>query len=147
MKMKYLLYIFIPFILAFSCEQNEDKLISDTEDQIMGEWIWVKSTYYNTNSGLPFVLTPDSVGYSVRQVFSSDGTYLQFKNDLIESSGIFWLEMVDNQEAADPEFRLFSQKEEYINFSRISVSGDSLLLDNIAADGTMRLFRRSDNEK
>lgn len=146
MKMKYLLYIFVPFILSFSCEQNEDKLISDTEDQIMGEWIWVKSTYYNTNSGLPFVLTPDSVGYSVRQVFSSDGTYLQFKNDLIESSGIFWLEMINNQETVEPEFRLFSQKEDYINFSRISVSGDSLLLDNTAADGTTKLFRRNDKE-
>ena len=146
MKMKYLLYIFVPFILSFSCEQNEDKLISDTEDQIMGEWIWVKSTYYNTNSGLPFVLTPDSVGYSVRQVFSSDGTYLQFKNDLIESSGIFWLEMINNQETVKPEFRLFSQKEDYINFSRISVSGDSLLLDNTAADGTTKLFRRNDKE-
>lgn len=144
--MKYLLYIFVPFILSFSCEQNEDKLISDTEDQIMGEWIWVKSTYFNTNSGLPFVLTPDSVGYSVRQVFSSDGTYLQFKNDLIESSGIFWLEMINNQETVEPEFRLFSQKEDYINFSRISVSGDSLLLDNTAADGTTRLFRRNDKE-
>lgn len=144
--MKYLLYIFVPFILSFSCEQNEDKLISDTEDQIMGEWIWVKSTYYNTNSGLPFVLTPDSVGYSVRQVFSSDGTYLQFKNDLIESSGIFWLEMINNQETVEPEFRLFSQKEDYINFSRISVSGDSLLLDNTAADGTTKLFRRNDKE-
>jgi len=146
MKMKYLLYIFVPFILSFSCEQNEDKLISDTEDQIRGEWIWVKSTYYNTNSGLPFVLTPDSVGYSVRQVFSSDGTYLQFKNDLIESSGIFWLEMINNQETVEPEFRLFSQKEDYINFSRISVSGDSLLLDNTAADGTTKLFRRNDKE-
>ncbi len=146
MKMKYLLYIFVPFMLSFSCEQNEDKLISDTEDQIMGEWIWVKSTYYNTNSGLPFVLTPDSVGYSVRQVFSSDGTYLQFKNDLIESSGIFWLEMINNQETVEPEFRLFSQKEDYINFSRISVSGDSLLLDNTAADGTTKLFRRNDKE-
>ena len=133
-------------MLAFSCEQNEDKLISDTEDQIMGEWIWVKSTYYNTNSGLPFVLTPDSVGYSVRQVFSSDGTYLQFKNDLIESSGIFWLEMINNPETVEPEFRLFSQKEDYINFSRISVSGDSLLLDNTAGDGTTRLFRRNDTE-
>ena len=146
MKMKYLLYIFVPFMLAFSCEQNEDKLISDTEDQIMGEWIWVKSTYFNTNSGLPFVLTPDSVGYSVRQVFSSDGTYLQFKNDLIESSGIFWLEMINNPETVEPEFRLFSQKEDYINFSRISVSGDSLLLDNTAGDGTTRLFRRNDTE-
>ena len=133
-------------MLAFSCEQNEDKLISDTEDQIMGEWIWVKSTYFNTNSGLPFVLTPDSVGYSVRQVFSSDGTYLQFKNDLIESSGIFWLEMINNPETVEPEFRLFSQKEDYINFSRISVSGDSLLLDNTAGDGTTRLFRRNDTE-
>jgi hypothetical protein len=146
MKMKYLLYIFVPFMLAFSCEQNEDKLISDTEDQIMGEWIWVKSTYFNTNSGLPFVLTPDSVGYSVRQVYSSDGTYLQFKNDLIESSGIFWLEMINNPETVEPEFRLFSQKEDYINFSRISVSGDSLLLDNTAGDGTTRLFRRNDTE-
>ena len=144
--MKYLLYVLVPFMLSFSCEQNEDKLISDTEDQIMGEWIWVKSTYYNTNSGLPFVLTPDSVGYSVRQVFSSDGTYLQFKNDLIESSGIFWLEMINNPETVEPEFRLFSQKEDYINFSRISVSGDSLLLDNTAADGTTRLFRRNDKE-
>jgi hypothetical protein len=144
--MKYLLYIIVPFMLSFSCEQNEDKLISDTEDQIMGEWIWVKSTYFNTNSGLPFVLTPDSVGYSVRQVFSSDGTYLQFKNDLIESSGIFWLEMINNPETVEPEFRLFSQKEDYINFSRISVSGDSLLLDNTAGDGTTRLFRRNDTE-
>ena len=133
-------------MLSFSCEQNEDKLISDTEDQIMGEWIWIKSTYYNTNSGLPFVLTPDSVGYSVRQVFSSDGTYLQFKNDLIESSGIFWLEMINNQEAVEPELRLFSQKEDYINFSSISISGDSLLLDNTLADGTIKLFHRNDKE-
>jgi hypothetical protein len=128
--MKYLLYILVPFMLSFSCEQNEDKLISDTEDQIMGEWIWVKSTYYNTNSGLPFVLTPDSVGYSIRQVYSSDGTYLQFKNDLIESSGIFWLEVVDDNDVTEPNIRLFSQKEDYINFSKIFFSGDSLLLDN-----------------
>jgi hypothetical protein len=146
MKMKYLLYILVPFMLSFSCEQNEDKLISDTEDQIMGEWIWVKSTYYNTNSGLPFVLTPDSVGYSIRQVYSSDGTYLQFKNDLIESSGIFWLEVVDDNDVTEPNIRLFSQKEDYINFSKIFFSGDSLLLDNTAADGTTKLFRRYDKE-
>jgi len=146
MKMKHLLYILVPFLLSFSCEQNEDKLISDTEDQIMGEWIWVKSTYYNTNSGLPFVLTPDSVGYTVRQVFSSDGIYLQFKNDLVESSGIFWLETVNREDAVEPDIRLFSQKEDYIHFSRISISGDSLLLDNTASDGTTRLFRRSDKE-
>jgi hypothetical protein len=144
--MKYLLYILVPFMLSFSCEQNEDKLISDTEDQIMGEWIWVKSTYYNTNSGLPFVLTPDSVGYSIRQVYSSDGTYLQFKNDLIESSGIFWLEVVDDNDVTEPNIRLFSQKEDYINFSKIFFSGDSLLLDNTAADGTTKLFRRYDKE-
>jgi hypothetical protein len=146
MKMKYLLYILVPFMLSFSCEQNDDKLISDTEDQIMGEWIWVKSTYYNTNSGLPFVLTPDSVGYSIRQVYSSDGTYLQFKNDLIESSGIFWLEVVDDNDVTEPNIRLFSQKEDYINFSKIFFSGDSLLLDNTAADGTTKLFRRYDKE-
>src|SRR4030042_6132392 len=147
MKMKYLLYVLIPFLLSFSCEQKEDKLISDTEDQIMGEWIWIKSTYYNTNSGLPFVLTPDSVGYSVRQVFSSDGMYLQFKNDLIESSGIFWLETVTNPEVIEPDIILFSQKGDFIHFCRISLSGDSLLLDNTAADGTIKLFRRFDKEQ
>jgi cystathionine beta-lyase/cystathionine gamma-synthase len=147
MKVKYFLYILIPFLLSFSCEQKEDKLISDTEDQITGEWIWIKSTYYNTNSGLPFVLSPDSVGYSVRQVFAPDGTYLRFKNDLIESSGIFWLETITNPETPEPDIRLFSQKGEYIQFCRISLSGDSLLMDNTAADGTLKLFRRFDNQE
>ncbi|MBN2213760.1 MAG: hypothetical protein JW723_05900 [Bacteroidales bacterium] len=145
--MKYLLYILIPFLLSFSCEKKEDKLISDTENQIMGEWIWIKSTYYNTNSGLPFVLTHDSVGYSVRQVFSSDGMYIRFKNDLVESSGIFWLETVTDPEAIEPDIRLFSQKGDYIHFCGISLSGDSLQLDYIAEDGTIKLFRRFDKEQ
>lgn len=149
MRMKHLLYIFIPFLFAFSCEQNEDKIISNTEDQIVGEWIWIKSTYYNTNSGLPFILTPDSVGYSIRELFGSDGTYILFKNDIVETSGIYWLETVNDikYENAVPDIRLYSQKEEYINFSKIEISGDSLLLDNTAADGTLKLFRRLDNSR
>lgn len=149
MKMKHLLYIFIPFLFSFSCEQNEDKIISDTEDQVVGEWIWIKSTYYNTNSGLPFVLTPDSVGYSVRELFASDGTYILFKNDLVETSGIYWLETVNDikHENTVPDIRLYSQKEEYINFSKIEISGDSLLFDNTATDGTVKLFRRLDNSR
>ncbi|MBN2613597.1 MAG: hypothetical protein JXB00_18720 [Bacteroidales bacterium] len=142
MKKIRLIYIFLPLMLAFTCEQKEDKLISDVENKITGEWIWVKSTYYNTNSGLPFVLSPDSVGYTVRQLFSTDGTYLQFKNDIIESSGIYWLETVPIKDNTETEVRLFSQKEDYVNFVKLSITGDSLILDNTLGDGTLKLFRR-----
>jgi hypothetical protein len=133
--------------LAFSCEQKEDKIITNTEEKVTGEWIWVKSTYYNTNSGLPFVLTPDSVGYSLRQVFSSDGTYTVFKNDLAESTGIFWLETIDYVEGTKPEIRMFTQKENYINFVNLNISEDSLVFDNTGADGTIKLFLRIKNEE
>lgn len=146
MKIKTLFYAIIPLLLAFTCEQKEDDLITDIQNKIAGEWIWIKSTYYNTNSGLPYILSPDSVGYSVRQLFSTDGTYIQFKNDLLESSGIYWLETTTKPEGESPEVRFFSQKEEYVSFVKITISGDSLLLDNTAGDGTLKLFRRLERE-
>ncbi|MFO7657627.1 MAG: hypothetical protein R6W78_11215 [Bacteroidales bacterium] len=142
MKLIRLIYIILPLALAFTCEQKEDKLISDVENKITGEWVWVKSTYFNTNSGLPFVLSPDSVGYTVRQLFSTDGTYLQFKNDIVESSGIFWLETISLIDKTETEIRLFSQKEDFVNYVKLSITGDSLILDNILGDGTLKLFRR-----
>ncbi len=141
--MRYLLYLLLPFLFAFGCEQKEDQIISDLEGKITGDWVWVKSTYYNTMSGMPYVLTPDSVGFSVRQYFSSDGTYVTFKNNMTESSGIYWLETVDYLEnAAQPEIRLYTQKEEYLSFVELKIFGDSLILDNTKGDGTLKLFRR-----
>ena len=144
MKLRLIFFLLTPLFVAFTCEQNEDKLISDVESKITGEWIWVKSTYYNTNSGLPFVLSPDSVGYTVRDIFSADGTYTQFKNDLVESSGIYWFETSTTPEGVPTEIKLFSQKEDYVNFVKVTITGDSLILDNKAGDGTIRLFRRFD---
>ncbi len=147
MKIKFLLYISCIFLFAFSCEEKEDKIITNTEEKVTGEWVWLKSTYFHTNSGLPYILTPDSVGYSLRQVFEPDGTYTIFKNDVAESTGIFWFETIDYMEGTKPEIRMFTQKGSYINFVNLNISGDSLFLDNIAADGTLKLFLRVKEEK
>ena len=130
-------------MFAFGCEQKEEQVISDFEGKLNGEWVWVKSTYYNTMSGMPYVLSPDSVGFTLRQLFSVDGTYITFKNDMAESSGIYWLETFDYVEGStQPEIRLYTQKEDYLSFVELRISGDSLVLDNMKGDGTLKLFRR-----
>ena len=143
--MRYLLFVIsLPFLLAFGCEQKEDQLISDFEGKISGDWVWVKSTYYNTMSGLPYVLTPDSVGFTLRQMYSTDGTYVTLKNDMIESSGIYWLETAGDylDELQPSDIRLYTQKENYLSFVELKITGDSLILDNSKGDGTVKLFRR-----
>lgn len=141
MKFKKIYLFFLPFLFAFSCNEKEDQIINDYESKLTGEWIWVNSIYKNTMSGIPFILTPDSVGFAVKQIFLNDGSFHVYKNELIESSGIYWLETVDQTDEDDePKIRLYTQKDSFVDFTELTIHEDSLFLDNSAADGTVKLF-------
>jgi hypothetical protein len=141
MKYKRLLLFAIPFLFAFSCNEKEDQIIADYENRLTGEWIWANSTYHNTLSGVPYILTPDSVGFAMRQIFLNDGTFHVYKNGLIESSGIYWLETSKTVSDTLPQkIMIYTQKENYTDFVELKISGDTLILDNTATDGTVKLF-------
>lgn len=139
-KLHYIIFL-LPFLFAFSCNEKEDQIIADYEGRLNGEWLWVNSVYNHTISGDPYILTPDTVGFTLRQIFLNDGTFHVYKNRLIESSGIYWLETVEQEnDSAETKILLYTQKENFIDNAELRFSEDTLFLDNSDSDGTIKSF-------
>ena len=108
MKISCLLYIpVIVLTMAFSCENREDLSLSESEKQIIGQWNWIESVYYYTVSGIPYVMNPDSLGYSVQIGFNGDGTYSVFRNSLSEDSGTYWFETIKYENGTESPLTAF----------------------------------------
>jgi hypothetical protein len=138
---------FIPVImltLAFSCENKEDMGLSGSEKQILGQWNWIESVYYYTVSGTPYVMNPDSLGYSVYMTFKEDGTFETFRNFIPESAGTYWFETIKYDNGTESPLRLFTREDEYVKSVNFSISADTLILDETEVDGAKRVFVRND---
>ena len=141
MKIYYLIVIPVTlFILSFSCEREEESSEDIPEEQIVGEWGWIESVYYQTMSGKPYILNPDTVGYSLKYAYSFDGTYEVFRNNKLETTGIYWFEIQDYSDERKPDIRLITQQDDYIKAIKFQLKGDSLILDNTEADDAKRIF-------
>jgi hypothetical protein len=139
--------VLIPVVMlsmAFSCENREDLGLTDSEKQIIGHWNWIESVYYYTVSGIPYVMNPDSLGYSVQIEFNEDGTFATFRNLLPESSGSYWFETIKYENGTESPLRLFTREDEYVKSVTFSVSADTLILDETEVDGAKRVFHRND---
>lgn len=130
------------FLTAFGCEQKEDELQTSSEELILGEWKWVESIYYDTPSGEPFVLNPDSVGYHITNTYLADGTYKTFISNRMESTGLYWFDRIVYDKDNISDLRLFTQKDEFLSSVNFDLSQDTLILDNTEADGARRVFVR-----
>ncbi len=76
--MKTLNILIIVSLLLFflsSCKNTSES--GDNGPAIMGKWNWVKS------EGWPGSTTPEKVGYTKQIVFRIDGTYSEYRNNLL----------------------------------------------------------------
>jgi hypothetical protein len=145
MKISYVAYIIIAlFLLSFSCENKEDFSLTESERQIIGEWNWVESVYYYTVSGIPYVMNPDTLGYSITCRFEENGTFSVFRNAAPDNTGSYWFETVKYDNGTESPLRLFTREDEYIKSVNFSFSGDTLILDETEVDGAKRVFIRND---
>src|SRR4030042_2042539 len=126
--------------LAFSCENREDLSLSESEKQIIGQWNWIESVYYYTVSGIPYVMNPDSLGYSVQIEFNEGGSFATYRNSLPESSGTYWFETIKYDNGTESPLRLFTREDEYVKSVNFSISTDTLVLDETEVDGAKRVF-------
>ncbi|MBN1414405.1 MAG: hypothetical protein JW973_04840 [Bacteroidales bacterium] len=143
MKISYVIYItVILFSMAFSCENKEDLNLSESEKQIIGEWNWVESVYYYTVSGAPYIMNPDTLGYSISYIFKADGTFYVYRNNEIDNTGTYWFETVIYDDGTESPLRLFTQEDEYVKSVNYSFSEDTLVFDETEVDGAKRTFAR-----
>ena len=140
--MKSVLLMIGSFLLfAFSCENKDDGEVFP-EDQIIGQWNWQYSIYYYTQSGKPYILNPDTLGFTTRYVFNDDGEYHIMRNEAVDGEGIYWFENIFYESGEQSPLRLFTQQDNYIKSVNFKISGDSLILDETEIDGPKRIFLR-----
>jgi hypothetical protein len=143
MKITRLIYIiFLILLLSFNCERKDENFQSTYEKLITGEWHWIESVYYYTMSGQPYVLNPDTVGYTIKHVFLSDGTFKIYKNNISESSGNYWFDKIIYPDGTESDLRLFTQKDDYIRSVNFRIKDDTLFIDNTEADDAKKVFIR-----
>jgi hypothetical protein len=143
MKITRLIYIiFLILLLSFNCERKDENFQSTYEKLITGEWHWIESVYYYTMSGQPYVLNPDTVGYTIKHVFLYDGTIKIYKNDITESSGNYWFDKIIYPDGTESDLRLFTQKDDYIRSVNFRIKDDTLFIDNTEADDAKKVFIR-----
>lgn len=140
--MKSIVIILAGFLLlAFSCESKDDAA-EFPEEQIIGQWNWQYSIYYYTQSGEPYVLNPDTLGFYTRYVFEEDGEFSVLRNEASDGRGIFWFENILFENGEESPLRLFTQQDNYIKSVNFEISGDTLILDETEVDGPKRVFLR-----
>ena len=145
--MKISFNAYVPLILlltVFSCENKEDLNLSEYERQIIGEWSWVESVYYYTVSGIPYVMNPDTLGYSITFRFKKDGTFSVFRDSTLDNAGTYWFETIKYANGTESPLRLFTREDEYVKSVSFSFSADTLILDETEVDGAKRIFIREE---
>ena len=143
MKNIKLIFIFFSILLlAFTCENKEESSQESPEEQIAGEWEWIESIYYYTLSGIPYVLNPDTVGYSLKNVYLLEGTLKIYKNEILETSCNYWFDKIIYENGTESELRLMTQKDDFIKSVKFTIKNDTLILDNTEVDDAKRIFVR-----
>jgi hypothetical protein len=134
--------IFSIFLFSFSCERKEDSYQYNSEELIIGEWNWIESVYYYTISGKPYVLNPDTVGYSIKHVYLPDGKFKIYRNDILESSGDYWFDKIIYPDGTESDLRLFTNKDDYLKSLNFRMKNDTLFIDNTEVDDAKKVFVR-----
>jgi hypothetical protein len=129
-------------LLAFTCENKEDSSQEAPEKQIIGEWEWLESVYYYTMSGIPYIMNPDTVGYSMKHVYLLDGTLKIYKNGILEASCSYWFDNIVYPNGTESDLRLMTQKDDFVKSVKFSINNDTLVLDNTEVDDARRIFIR-----
>jgi hypothetical protein len=145
MKVSYIMVIAaILFSMAFSCENKDDLSLSESEKKITGAWNWIESMYFYTVSGTPYVMNPDTLGYTITYEFRENGSFTIYRNSVPENKGTYWFETIKYDNGTESQLRLFTQEDEYIKSVSFSFSGDTLIFDETEVDGAKRKFVRID---
>ena len=79
------LIIFSILFFTLSCD---DSTSPNSEDKIVGEWIWIQSSGGWTGG----IINPDSVGYNIKIVFEKDGVYKEYKDDSLSIKSHYIIE-------------------------------------------------------
>jgi hypothetical protein len=138
--MKNIAVIMITVLLAsFSCEKKDD-ILTTSQEKISGNWNWLQSIYHYTTSGTPYVLNPDSLGYHITHVYTSEGEYMVLRNGEKDTRGVYWFDYIEDEHGSMSPLRLFTQLDEYIQSVNYTISGDTLILDESEIDGPVRYF-------
>ena len=100
MKILPSIFLIILSILLFtlSCDNSTS---ANTEDKIVGEWIWIQSSGGWTGG----IINPDSVGYNIKIVFEKYGVYKEYKDDSLAITSHYVIEQ--KQYGANSEKRDF----------------------------------------
>ena len=141
-NVKLILTCLLILLLSFTCENKEDSSQEAPEKQIIGEWEWLESVYYYTMSGTPYIMNPDTVGYSMKQVYLLDGTLKIYKNDILETSCSYWFDKIVYPNGTESDLRLMTQKDDFVKSVKFSINNDTLVLDNTEVDDARRIFIR-----
>ena len=140
--MKSIILIICSILLfAFSCEKKEDQE-SFPEEQIVGQWNWQYSIYYYTQSGKPYILNPDTLGFYTQYIFNRDGEYKVLRNETNDAEGIYWFEAIKYDKGEYSPLRLFTQQDNYVKSVNFEINADTLILDETEVDGPKRVFVR-----
>ena len=134
--------IFAIFLLSFTCERKEDSYQNTSEKLIIGEWNWIESVYYYTMSGRPYVMNPDTVGYTVKHVYLFDGKFKIYRNNILETTGSYWFDKIIYPNGTESDLRLFTNKDNYIKSVNFQIKDDTLIVDNTEVDDAKRVFVR-----
>ena len=135
-----LLVVLSVFLFAFSCENKDDGRLPEKE--IVGQWKWEYSVYSNTQSGEPYILTPDTLGFNTVYYFDMDGNFRVLRNTFTEGKGIYWFELAEKENDEDG-LLLYTQQDEFIRSVDFYISGDTLILDETLSKGPKRYFLRT----
>jgi hypothetical protein len=137
-----LITAFSIFLFAFSCENKDEGFFP--QEKIQGRWNWEYSVYKNTQSGKPYILNPDTLGFNNMYYFDADGGFRVMRNTVIDGKGQYWFEETDNENDQDG-LSLFMQQDEFVRSVDFYISGDTLILDETQFDGPKRYFLRMDD--
>jgi hypothetical protein len=96
--MKIYIYLIALFALfSISCEKSINgfniKEIGQNKS-IIGTWQWLSSTYYYTQSGQPFIETPQSEGYTSTYTFFENDTIYIFRNDTLDLATTYKIDVI-----------------------------------------------------
>ena len=93
-------------------------------------------------SGKPYILNPDTIGYTIKHVYLPEGIFKIYKNNIFESSGNYWFDKIIYPDGPESDLRLFTQKDDYIRSAIFQIKEDTLYIDNTEEDDAKRVFTR-----
>jgi len=134
------LFAFILFsMVAIQCSK-ESGPTEPVADGIYGSWNWVESVGGISGNN---VLTPASVGYSVKINFLNNGTFQRFQNDSLQATTTFTVSRKKTSFHADTvNLIAYADSIHFMPQIIYSVTIDSLFLEDLYPDGLGHAYSR-----